>query len=219
LDPVTGTWGKVLLDPINSTENTTLARLNTLGSLIAAFATVADDGWRADFLKAATPVGGATPGDTLAATAGIAGAPWANAGALYALFDRVYPQPISGFTGMGIDGIGWGTGVTEDKVWVTGFNGAIGVMAGDDTKGHPGGTKTGDAVHVFQNGSIQMVTDVSIDPAGTVWVANNWNNLDAVGDADPARATSTWGGGTGIVTIYGPAAPVKTPLIGPSRAF
>ena len=55
VDPATGTWGKVLLDPINSTENTTLVRLNTLGALIAAFGTVADDTWRAEFLKAATP--------------------------------------------------------------------------------------------------------------------------------------------------------------------
>ena len=35
---------------------------------------------------------------------------------------------ITGFTGMGIDGVGWGTGVSLDKVWVTGFNGTIGVM-------------------------------------------------------------------------------------------
>ena len=26
--------------------------------------------------------------------------------------------PITGFTGMGIDGVGWGTAVTLDKVWV-----------------------------------------------------------------------------------------------------
>ena len=35
VDPGTGTWGKVLLDPLNSTQNTTLANLNTLGSLIS----------------------------------------------------------------------------------------------------------------------------------------------------------------------------------------
>ena len=52
---------------------------------------------------------------------------------------------------------------------------------------------------------------------GNVWVANNWNDIDAVGDADPARPTSTWGGGSGIVVIYGVAAPVKTPLMGPVR--
>ena len=49
----------------------------TLGSLITAFATVADDNWRARFLKAATPSGGATPKNTLEAIAGIAREPWA----------------------------------------------------------------------------------------------------------------------------------------------
>ena len=35
--------------------------------------------------------------------------------------------PITGFTGMGVDGVGWGTAVALDKVWVTSFNGKIGV--------------------------------------------------------------------------------------------
>ena len=39
VDPATGRWGKVLVDPINSTQTTTLATLDTLGSLITAFAT------------------------------------------------------------------------------------------------------------------------------------------------------------------------------------
>ncbi len=38
VDPATGGWGKVLLDPLNSTQTTTLANLDTLGSLITAFA-------------------------------------------------------------------------------------------------------------------------------------------------------------------------------------
>ncbi|GAA5508663.1 hypothetical protein [Novipirellula caenicola] len=509
VDPTTGKWGEVLLDPINSTENTTLARLNTLGAMITAFGTIADDEWRKAFLKAATPTDGSTPKDTLGALAGIARTPWANPKPLYDLFDKAYPRPndgsrrsapfvpylaysppdfammlkfagggiysagkicfdakgnlwsgqnwmagsqsgvirnigggtvklapngtslsppIVGFTGMGVDGIGWGTGVTLDKVWVTSFNGSIGVMdfdgkpvasesdfpmagktgnlmgvgvagngdvwiadgtkdqllhfpggsvkdgrvvtveglkspfgiaidaqnrvwvsnsqsdtvvrfaannpsksesfragigvrgvnldskgnlwvvsnmslnfpppqvpkgtsimkqfqmvleylapklsggkttgvanmirpdgtqpepmgftgggvvnvpwgvsidgnddvwignfwgrgvvlmAGDETKGHRDGTKTGDAIHVFQSGSIQMVTDVAIDPAGNAWVANNWNNVAAAGEADPARQTSTWGGGDGIVCIYGVAAPAKTPVMGQARA-
>jgi len=42
---------------------------------------------------------------------------------------------INGFTGMGLDGVGWGTAVTnDDKVWVTGFNGKILVM---DLNGRP----------------------------------------------------------------------------------
>ena len=507
VDPATGGWGKVIVDPLNSFRTTTLATFDTLGSLISAFATVANDDWRARFLKAATSTGGPTPKSTLEAMAGIARAPWANASALYALFNEAYPQPknplerrkapfapylayvpddfalslaftgggnysagrlmfdaegnlwsgqnwlpgsqsgvihgigggtikfapngtplsppITGFTGMGVDGIGWGTGVALDKVWVTSFNGAIGVMdfngnplgkesdfpmagkvgglqgvgiaangdvwiadavkdqllhfpggrvndgrlvqvkglaspfsividaqnrvwvsnalsntiirfpaedpskaeainaggvsvrgialdskgnvwtaslisldfpppvippgvqimtqfqiagldifgyttptkptgviqmtrpdgshpapngfsgvpinvpwglsidgrddvwfgnfygrgvvlmAGDDTKGHPAGTKAGDVIHQFQSGSIQMITEVAVDPAGNVWAANNWNQQDAVMAYEPARPTSTWGGGSGITVIYGVAAPVETPLMGP----
>ena len=51
----------------------------------------------------------------------------------------------------------------------------VALLAGDNTKGHPAGTKPGDVIHMFKSGSIQMVTDVSIDPAGNVWAANNWN--------------------------------------------
>jgi hypothetical protein len=508
VDPVTGGWGKVLLDPLNSAQTTTLANLNTLGSLISAFGTVGNDDWRARFLKAATPTNGATPKDTLEAMANIARTPWADPKALYALFDEAYPQPkdgsrraapflpylaytppdfalmlsfagggvyangkfffdadgnlwsgqnwmpgsqsgvvnsigggtvkfapngtplspaITGFTGMGIDGIGWGTGVALDKVWVTGFNGAIGIMdfqgrpigketdfpfagkvgglqgvgvaangdvwiadatknqmlyfpdgrvkderliqvpglkspfgvaidaqnrvwvsnaqsdtvvrfsasdpskvesfragigvrgvaldskgnlwvasnmsldfppptipdgvsimkqfqlagqhlvkelppgkatgvvnmirpdgtqpapmgftgnnainvpwgvsidgnddvwvgnfwgrgvvlmAGAEPKGHPAGMMTGDVIHVFQGGNIQMLTDVVIDPAGNVWAANNWNFPPAVLDDVPAQPTSTWGGGSGFTVIYGVAAPVKAPLMGQPR--
>jgi hypothetical protein len=508
VDPQTGGWGKVILDPLNSTQTTTLAKLNTLGSLISAFFTVVNDDWRARFLKAATPTGGATPKNTLEAMAGIAREPWDAPKDLYALFDEAYPQPkdgsrraapfvpyltytpddfalslafagggvyspgrfmfdangnlwsgqnwmpgsqsgvvnsigggvvkftpngtplsppITGFTGMGLDGVGWGTAVTLDKVWATSFNGKILVMdfdgrpigketdfpfkekltglmgigvaangdvwiadgsdnqllyfpggrvkdgrivkvaglkspfdividgqnrvwvsnsqsdtvvrfsaddpskvetfragisvralaldskgnvwvasnmdlrtppptipdgasimeqfklftanalkyvtptkttgavnmirpdgtqpapmgftglaisipwglnvdgnddvwvgnmwgrsvtllAGDDTKGHPAGTKTGDVIHVFQSGSIQMITDVSIDPAGNVWAANNWNVIEAaMADKDPDRPTSTWGGGSCFTVIYGAAAPVKPPRMGQVR--
>ena len=61
VDPTTGKWGKVLLDPLNSSMTTTMASLDTLGSLITAYFTVADDAWRARFLKAATPPNGMTP--------------------------------------------------------------------------------------------------------------------------------------------------------------
>ena len=197
VDSVTGGWGKVILDPLNSTQNTTLASLDTLGSLITAFATVANDDWRARFLKAATPSDGAPPKTTIEAMADIARESWADPKALYALFDEAYPQPkdgsrraapfapyllfapddfalslafagggmyangrfmfdadgnlwsgqnwmpgsqsgvlrsigggvlkmttngtplsppITGFTGMEIDGVGWGTAVTKDRV-------------------------------------------------------------------------------------------------------
>jgi hypothetical protein len=511
VDPETGGWGKVLMDPLNSSRTTTMANLDTLGSLVAACFTVGNDDWRARFFKAATPTGGATPTDTFEAMAGIAREPWTAPKALYALFNEAYPQPkdgsrraapfapylayvpddfalslsfsgggdfangrfmfdadgnlwcgmnwmpgsqsgvnnsigggvgkfspngtalsppITGFTGMGIDGVGWGTAVTNDRVWISSFNGKILVMdfdghpvateadfpfkekllglmgigvatngdvwiadgsdnqlllfpggrikdgrivkvaglkspfdividdqnrvwvansssdkvvrfpaddptkvesfragigvralaldskgnvwvasnmdlkepvpklpdgisimeqfklitqamvkyimgpparitgavnmirpdgtqpapqgftgpaesipwglnvdgnddvwvgnmwgrsaallAGDNTKGHPAGTKAGDVIHIFQSGSIQMVTDVSIDPAGNVWVANNWNSLEAAASPNPSRPTSTWGGGSGFTVIYGVAAPVKPPRIGKVRPY
>ena len=511
VDPETGGWGKVLLDPINSSMTTTLATLDTLGSLITASFTVANDDWRARFYKASTPTGGATPKNTLEAMAGIAREPWANPKELYAIYDETYPlpapdgrrsapfapylvyapadfalslcfsgggdyangrfmfdpegnlwsgmnwmpgsqsgvnkstgggvgkfspngvalsPPITGFTGMGIDGVGWGTAVTKDRVWISSFNGKILVMdfdgkpvasesdfpfkekflglmgigvapngdvwiadgsndqllyfpggrikdgkivkpaglkspfdividsqnrvwvansssdtvvrfpmndptkaesfragigvralaldskenvwvasnmdlktpqpklpegisimeqfklitaamfkyvsgppprptgavnmirpdgtqpapmgftgewinipwglnidgnddvwvgnmwarsvtllAGDNTKAHPAGTKAGDLIHMFQSGSIQMITDVSIDPAGNVWAANNWNLLDAAASPTPALPTSTWGGGSGFTVIYGVAAPVKPPRIGKVQTY
>lgn len=511
VDPVTGTWGKVLMDPLNSYITTTMANLDTLGSLISAYATVANDDWKVRFFKAATPTGGATPKNTLEAMAGIAREPWAAPKDLYGLFDEAYPQPkdgsrrsapfvpylayvpddfalslcfsgggvyangrfmfdaegnlwsgqnwmpgsqsgvnhsigggvvkfspngkplspdITGFTGMGIDGVGWGTAVAKDKVWITSFNGSIllldfdghpigkesdfpmagqmgqlmgvgiaangdvwiadgsknqlyffpggrvkdgktvkvpglkspfdividdqnrvwvansqadfvtrfpandpskvetfqvgltvrglaldskgnvwvgsglsrdfkmpqvpdgatimeqfriqgealfsatnttgvvnliradgtqptydpkaggfdggglvdsvwglnvdgnddvwvanigsvknGVvlMAGADPKGHPPGIKTGDVIHLFRSGSIQLLTDTSIDPAGNVWAANNWNLYSAALDVDPVRRTSTWGGGQAFTVIYGVAAPVQPPKMGKVR--
>jgi hypothetical protein len=509
VDPVTGGWGKVIVDPGNSTWTTALANLNTLGSLISAFATVANDDWRARFLKTATPTSGATPKNTLEAMAGIARTPWAQPKALFALFDQAYPEPkeggrrkapflpylayvpqdftlslwfggggsysngnmvfdaegnmwsgqnwmvgsqsgvlknigggvvkfspngtalsppITGFMPPGIeDGIGWGTGVTLDKVWLAGFSGPVAVLdfegrpaaketdfpfkgkigglmgvgvaangdiwiadgtknqllyfpggevkagkivnvkglqspfgitidaqnrvyvsnsqantvvrfpaadpskvetfkvgigargvaldskgnlwvasvmspdfplpkipdgvsimkqfelilvalkknimegkktgvvsmirpdgtqpvpegftgggnmnagwgvvidgnddvfaasglgrgivmlAGAETKGHPSGTKPGDLIHFFQGGTLQIPTIGSIDPAGNLWVANNWNSVEAATSPDPSRPTSTWGGGSGFTVIYGVAAPVKTPLMGQVR--
>jgi hypothetical protein len=509
VDPATGGWGKVLLDPLNSTQTTTLANLNTLGSLITAFATASDGAWCDRFLQAATPVGGARPKTTLEAIAGIAHRPWANAKEIYALFDEAYPQPadgsrrnapflpylawsppdfmlslcfagggmcangrfmfdaegnlwsgqnwmpgsqsgtirsigggvikfspdgkplsppITGFTGMGLDGVGWGTAVTHDHVWASSFSGKILVMdfqgrpvakeddfpfkqklsnlmgvgvsakgdvwvadgsgdqllhfpggrikdgrivkvkglkspfdividskdriwvsnsqsetvvrfpaddpdkvetflaglvvralaldskenvwvasncsldfplpkvpegtsimeqfrlmgaamlradkptgvihmirpngkqlepkgftgggavdvpwglnldgnddvwignisprncavvymAGADPKGHPAGTKPGDVIHVFKSGSIQMLTDVSIDPAGNVWAANNWNDPRAAVEPNPPSRISTWGGGSGLTVIYGVAAPVKPPRMGKVQGY
>jgi hypothetical protein len=511
VDPATGEWGKVLLDPLNSTQTTTLANLNTLGSLLSAFCTVADDDWRARFLKAATPPDGAAPKDTLQAMSAIARRPWANAKELYGLFDEAYPLPapdarrkapfvpylawtppdfvlslcfaggglyspgrlmfaadgnlwsgqnwtpgsqsgvirsigggvvkfspngtplspaITGFTGMGLDGVGWGTAVTRDNVWASSFNGKILVMdfqgqpiakesdfpfkeklsnlmgigvsakgdvwiadgsgnlllqfpggrikdgrivnvkglkspfdividsqdrvwvsnsqsdtvlrfpadnptkvesfqvgisvrglaldskenvwvasnmsldfpmpkvpdgtsileqfrllteasvkypkstgvihmirpdgtyldakgftggvavdmpwglnldgnddvwvanialrekstrslvllAGATHQGHPAGTKPGDVIHVFTPGSLQILTDVAIDPAGNVWAANNWESVQAVSNPNPPSAISTRGGGSGLTVIYGVAAPVQPPRMGKVRA-
>jgi hypothetical protein len=507
VDLESGRLGKVILDPINSTQTTTLANLNTLCSLFSAFATNPNDDWRTRFLNVVTPPSGIKPKNTFEAMVNIARTPWISPKELYALFDEAYPQPkdgsrraapfvpylawtppdfalslcfagggmyangrfmfdadgnlwsgqnwmpgsqsgvihnigggviklapngtplspsITGFTGMGLDGVGWGTAVTQENVWASSFNGKILVMdldghpvakesdfafkeklfglmgigvavngdvwiadgsgdqllhfpdgrikdgqvvkvaglkspfdvvidtqnriwvsnsqsdnvirfpandpskvesfqagisvralaldskenlwvasnasldfpapkipegasimeqfrilggamlsypkptgiinmirpdgtqpdpkgyngaglidvpwglnidgnddvwignfrgrgvvlmAGADPKGHPANIKTGDVIHVFQSGSIQMLTDVSIDPAGNVWAANNWNLPEAAIGSPPHNPTSTWGGGSGLTIIYGVAAPVKPPRMGPVRKF
>jgi len=250
VDRVTGGWGKVLLDPLNSTQTTTLATLDTLGSLITAFATTGDDNWRARFLKAATPTGGATPKNTLEAMAGIASSPWAAPKDLFALFDEAYPQPkdgsrraapfvpylaytppdfalslcfagggvysagrlmfdadgnlwsgqnwmpasqsgvihsigggvvkftpngtalsppITGFTGMGLDGVGWGTAVTLDEVWATSFNGKIFVM---DFNGRPVGKETD---FPFKE-KLTGLMGIGVAVNGDVWIADGSDN-------------------------------------------
>ncbi len=250
VDPATGGWGKVILDPLNSTQTTTLANLNTLGSLISAFFTVANDEWRARFLLTATPIDGATPTNTLEAMAGIARTPWAKPKELYALFDEVYPQPedgarrkapfapylayvpddfalslcfagggvyangrfmfdadgnlwsgqnwmpgsqsgviksigggvvkftpngtplsppITGFTGMGLDGVGWGTAVTLDKVWASSFNGAILVM---DFNGKPIGRESD---FPFKEKFLGLM-GIGVSAEGDVWIADGSDN-------------------------------------------
>lgn len=115
----------------------------------------------------------------------------------------------------------WGLNIDgNDDVWIGNFWGrGVVLMAGDGAKGHAAGTKTGDVIHVFKGGSIQMLTDTSIDPAGNVWAANNWNDLNAAAAPDPLRPTSTWGGGSGFTVIYGVAAPVKPPRIGKVQPY
>jgi len=136
--------------------------------------------------------------------------------------DGAQPAP-AGFTGGGAVDIPWGLNIDgNDDVWVANLSPrtrAVVLMAGVDTKGHPAGTKTGDVIHMFQGGSIQMLTDVSIDPAGDVWAANNWNLPEAALGDPPVNATSTWGGGSGFTVIYGVAAPVKPPRMGKVQGY
>jgi hypothetical protein len=124
-----------------------------------------------------------------------------------------------GFNGGGAVNLPWGVNVDgNDDVWTTnGWSRGIAYLAGDNTKGHPAGTKTGDLLHQFSSGNFENFTDVSIDAAGNAWCANNWNDVPiATGIAhDPAR--STWGGGTGISVIYGVAEPVMPPRMGKVR--
>jgi hypothetical protein len=76
---------------------------------------------------------------------------------------------ITGFTGMGVDGIGWGTAVALDKVWVASFNGAIGVH---DFQGYPIG-KESDIPFAGKTGGLMGVT---VAPNGDVWIADGTKN-------------------------------------------
>ncbi|HZY99034.1 MAG TPA: hypothetical protein VFE36_05635 [Candidatus Baltobacteraceae bacterium] len=131
-------------------------------------------------------------------------------------------QPVpGGFTGGGLINVPWGLNIDgNDDVWVGNFKGrSVVLMAGAKAAGHRVGTKPGDVLHVFSGGSIQMLTDVSIDPAGNVWAANNWNSPDGAAGNPPSYPTSTWGGGSGLTVIYGAAAPVKPPRMGAVQSY
>jgi hypothetical protein len=57
------------------------------------------------------------------------------------------------------------------------------------------------AIVASQGGTIELATIGSIDPAGDVWVANNWDSVEAATSDDPCRPISTQGGGSGFTVI------------------
>jgi hypothetical protein len=129
------------------------------------------------------------------------------------------PSAGAGYSGDGAISIPWGVNVDgNDDVWATnGWTLRVVYMAGDNTKGHPAGTKTGDVLHVFNSGVFESIIDLSIDAAGNAWSTNNWNDLPVATGINDNPAHSTWGGGTGINVIYGVAEPVKPPRMGKVR--
>ena len=67
-------------------------------------------------------------------------------------------------------------------------------------------------------GGMQPLTDIGIDPAGNVWVADNWQRPQSCFAPYASEATSTRCGGNGLTVFYGMAKPVRAPQIGPARA-
>lgn len=117
----------------------------------------------------------------------------------------------------------WGIAIDgNDNVWVANSTGhSITELCGARPDTHPPGLMTGDPISPPGGyvGGLQIITDVAIDPAGNVWVANNWDLPEQVGfKKEPPPALSTRFGGNGAVVFFGLAKPVKTPLIGPPRA-
>jgi DNA-binding beta-propeller fold protein YncE len=123
-------------------------------------------------------------------------------------------KSINGPWGIAIDG--------NDDVWVANSTGrSITHLCGARSQTSPPGFKTGDAISPPGGyiGGLQIVTDVDIDPAGNVWVANNWDRPDEGFKKIPDPALSTRFGGNGAVVFFGLAKPVRTPLIGPVQAY
>jgi streptogramin lyase len=108
----------------------------------------------------------------------------------------------------------------NDHVWISNFsNATVGIveLAGCRPEANPPGMKMGDAISPpggYVGGGLQAQVDIAIDPAGNVWLSNNWDNFDAVLGRVP-EPLSTRGAGQGVVVFYGMAKPVHTPLIGP----
>ncbi|KZL05036.1 Virginiamycin B lyase [Pseudovibrio axinellae] len=73
--------------------------------------------------------------------------------------------PITGYTGMSVDGVGWGTAVDNEKVWVSSFNSVIGVF---DLDGIPLGPQEG----ITLGNTIGEGQGIAIAPNGDVWVAD-----------------------------------------------
>lgn len=266
VNPVTGSWGNVLVDPFNITQNETLARLNTLAALVTAYGTVTGSDWRNELLSYATPSGGQTPANTAEAMIGIAQAPWAHPAELYQLFDKAYPQPtdgfpakpnskvpvsrrsapfvpylsfapedfamilafgqggicapgklsldedgnlwtglnwmpgaqngvyqgiggglvkldstgrlisppVTGYTGMGVDGAGWGTAVTKaGTCWVTSFNGSIGVYRLEDGSPIVDEIPANVAEALNEIGGLQ---GIGVAPNSDIWIVGTSSN-------------------------------------------
>ncbi|WP_439400431.1 hypothetical protein ACRQ5Q_43720 (plasmid) [Bradyrhizobium sp. PMVTL-01] len=133
------------------------------------------------------------------------------------------PAPGSPFHGGGTWG-SWGVVIDgNDQVWSSNFGGAsITHLCGARTETCPPGMKTGDPISPaggYVGGGMQPLTDIALDPAGNVWVADNWQRPQSCFAPYANEATSTLCGGNGLTVFYGMAKPVRAPQIGPARAY
>jgi hypothetical protein len=131
--------------------------------------------------------------------------------------------PGSPFTGGDSLWGAWGAAIDgNDQVWVSNLWGSNLVhLCGVRTDTCAPGMKTGDPISPlggYVGGDMQWLTDVSIDPAGNVWVADNWQDSDSC-FGHPPEAVSTRCGGNGVTVFYGMAKPVRAPQIGPARPY
>ena len=115
----------------------------------------------------------------------------------------------------------WGVAIDgNDNVWVANSIGrSVTQLCGARPANCPPGAKTGDPISPPGGyiGGLQIITDVAVDPAGNLWVANNWDMPEQGFKEVPDTALSTRFGGNGTVVFFGLAKPLRTPLIGPPR--
>jgi hypothetical protein len=131
--------------------------------------------------------------------------------------------PGSPFTGGSLPGPWAAVVAGDDTVWISNFAGAVGRIAhlcGVKTENCAPGMKTGDQISPpdgYVGGGLQMQTDLAIDPAGNVWVMDNWQDINSC-FGNPPEGLSTRCGGQGVTIFYGMAKPVRAPQIGPAQA-
>jgi hypothetical protein len=132
------------------------------------------------------------------------------------------PAPGSPFHAGGTWG-SWGVAIDgNDQVWSSNFAGAsITRLCGVRTETCPPGMKTGDPISPpggYVGGGMEPLTDIAIDPAGNVWVADNWQRPQSCFAPYASEARSTRCGGNGLTVFYGMAKPVRAPQIGPAQS-
>ena len=112
----------------------------------------------------------------------------------------------------------------NDHIWVSNFSNPpdpIAELCGYRTETCPPGMKMGDPISPpggYVGGGMQMQVDITIDPAGDVWVGNNWQMYQAALE-HVDEAQTTLGAGQGLVVFYGMAKPVRSLQIGPAKPF
>jgi streptogramin lyase len=111
----------------------------------------------------------------------------------------------------------------NDHVWISELVGTNLIeLCGVRTETCPPGLKTGDPISPprtgYVGGGMQWLTDVAVDPAGNVWVADNWDDPKSCYGLQP-EAESTKCGGNGLTVFYGMAKPVRAPQIGPAKPY
>jgi hypothetical protein len=132
--------------------------------------------------------------------------------------------PGSPFIGGGLPGPWAATIDGNDNVWISNFampNSPMVELCGARIENCPPGMKTGEQISPpggYVGGGLQMQTDVAIDPAGDVWVMNNWEDIDSC-FGDRSEALSTHCGGQGATVFFGMAKPVRAPQIGPAHGL